>query len=71
MSQEELVRLGDALKEAEREATEDRFVIAAIRLLLFTGCRLSEILELRWPWVNLERKRLQLPDSKTGAKLFS
>jgi integrase len=30
--------------------------------------RLSEILELRWPWVNLERKRLELPDSKTGAK---
>ena len=70
LSQEELVRLGDALKEAEREATEDRFVIAAIRLLLFTGCRLSEILELRWPWVNLERKRLELPDSKTGAKLI-
>jgi integrase len=57
------------LTEAEKTATEDRFVIGAIRLLLFTGCRLSEILELRWSWVNLERKRLELPDSKTGAKL--
>jgi integrase len=41
-----------------------------LRQRLFTGCRLSEILELRWPWVNLERKRLELPDSKTGAKLI-
>jgi integrase len=40
-------RVFEALKEAERADTEDRVVMAAIRLLLFTGCRLSEILELR------------------------
>lgn len=40
----------------------------AIRLLLFTGCRLSEILNLRWPEVDLERGLLHLPDSKTGKK---
>ena len=42
--------------------------IAAIRLLLFTGCRVGEILSLRWSQVDLERRRLLLPDSKTGAK---
>jgi integrase len=42
--------------------------IAAIRLLLFTGCRVGEILNLQWTHVHLERKMLLLPDSKTGAK---
>jgi integrase len=41
---------------------------AAIRLLLFTGCRLREILGLRWSEVDLERGLLFLPDSKTGRK---
>ena len=42
--------------------------IAAIRLLLFTGARLSEILGLEWDWVDFERGEARLPDSKTGAK---
>lgn len=45
-----------------REATN------AVRLLLFTGCRLREILNLRWREVDLERGLLHLPDSKTGKK---
>ena len=44
------------------------YVTAAIRLLLFSGCRLREILHLRWEWVDLERGLLLLPDSKTGRK---
>src|SRR6516225_6814161 len=41
---------------------------AAIRLLIFTGARLREILHLRWENVDLERGLLLLPDSKTGKK---
>lgn len=41
---------------------------AALRLLLFTGCRLREILHLRWEYVDFERGCLFLPDSKTGRK---
>jgi integrase len=41
---------------------------AAIRLLLFTGCRLREILHLKWEQVDLERGLLFLADSKTGRK---
>jgi integrase len=41
---------------------------AAMRLLLFTGCRLREILHLRWEHVDLERGCLFLPDSKSGRK---
>ena len=42
--------------------------ILAIRLLVFTGARVSEILALRWEWINWGAGRAELPDSKTGAK---
>jgi integrase len=41
---------------------------AALRLLLFSGCRLREILHLRWEHVDFERGCLFLPDSKSGRK---
>ncbi len=43
--------------------------IAAVRLLVLTGARLSEVLTLRWEHVDLGRSCLRLPDSKTGAKV--
>lgn len=42
--------------------------VAAIRLLMLTGCRLSEILNLRWQEIDFERGIAFLPDSKTGKK---
>jgi integrase len=60
-----------ALPDNERPARlspEDWRAIAAIRLLLFTGARRSEILTMRWDWVDAERGVARLPDSKTGAK---
>jgi integrase len=68
LSAAEIARLAAALAEAEQLATESVSTIAAIRLLLFTGARLSEILTLSWEHVDLERRCLRLPDSKTGAK---
>jgi integrase len=53
---------------AKRFTKIDQFAAAALRLLLFTGCRLREILNLRWEHVDLERGFLFLPDSKTGRK---
>lgn len=44
-------------------------VTAAVRLLMLTGCRLREILHLRWSEVDFERGVLRLPDSKTGRKV--
>ena len=64
----EFARLGDVLAEAEQAQTEMPSVIAAIRLLAFTGCRLSEILTLRWNSTDWEQGCLHLPDSKTGRK---
>jgi integrase len=68
LSASELKRLGGALREAEARNLISPFSLAAIRLLLFTGARLSEILTLRWTEVDQERACLQLRDSKTGAK---
>jgi integrase len=68
LSAEEFDRLANVLEQLETSDREGPFVIAAIRLLAFTGARLSEILRLRWEYVNLDHKALWLPDSKTGRK---
>jgi integrase len=41
---------------------------AALRLLIFTGARLREVLHLEWSQVDFERGLLLLKDSKTGKK---
>ncbi len=70
LSGEELGRLGAVLAEAARTATELPSVIAAIRLLMFTGARLGEILNLEWKHVDFEQSCLRLTESKTGAKVI-
>jgi integrase len=73
MTGEQLLALGTALAASERapwgrDAYESPGLIAAIRLLLFTGCRRGEVLSLQWADVNLEAGVLDLPTSKTGRK---
>ncbi len=68
LSEEELARLGAALDAAEVARSHHPCVVPLIRLLVFTGCRLGEVLNLEWDHVDLERSVLSLPDSKTGAK---
>jgi integrase len=68
LSEVEVARLADALAAMEAEGLNSR-AAAAIRLLLLTGCRRDEILNLRWKDVDFERQCLRLPDSKTGAKI--
>lgn len=55
-------------KREHRFTKVDQSAIAAIRLLLFTGCRLREILHLRWENIDAERGMVFLPDSKSGRK---
>ncbi len=64
----EFERLGDVLRAAEKRGGASASSIAAIRLLLLTGCRKSEILTLQWEHVDLENGELKLPDTKTGAR---
>ena len=69
LSDIEYQRLGAALKEIEVDGSETASAIAAVRLLMLTGCRLSEIQKLRWQHVDLGAGELRLPDTKTGAKV--
>ncbi|MFO0734193.1 MAG: tyrosine-type recombinase/integrase [Nitrospiraceae bacterium] len=69
LTEDELVRLGIALLEAE-SAGENPYVVALVRLLILTGARLNELLTLRWRFVDAPRSCLRLPDSKTGAKII-
>lgn len=66
LSTEELRRLGEVLDEVEASGEETRSAVHALRLLILTGCRLSEILTLKWDYVR--PPYLMLPDSKTGAR---
>lgn len=67
-------KLGNAGAKHLPKSTDDRrstigpHAAAAIRLLILTGCRLREILDLKWQHVDQERGLLHLPDSKAGAK---
>jgi integrase len=51
------------------EEAENPVALTAIRLLVLTGCRKSEILALKLEHVDLAWSCLRLPDSKTGAKV--
>lgn len=67
---DEIRRLFQTADEMVEEGSLAAPFAAAIRLLAFTGARRSEILELRWSEVDLERARIVLPRerSKTGEK---
>lgn len=62
LSPEEFARVGKALAEFERSP----FAVAALRLLMLTGARASEILNLKWS--DIRGGSARLADSKTGAK---
>ena len=68
LSAEEFQRLGTVLDEILEDGSETRSAVAAIRLLMLTGCRLSEVQKLRWEHVDLEAGELRLPDTKTGGR---
>lgn len=68
LSSSEQNRLNLALDQANNGGTISEYAVYAIRLLSLTGARLSEILQLKWEYINWEMGTLDLPDSKTGQK---
>jgi integrase len=68
LSAAELQRIGEVLAEMEAERIEMHSAVAAVRLLMLTGCRLSEIMTLKWDYVRLRAGEVHLADSKTGKK---
>ena len=68
LSEDEYARLGRVLFEAEAEGPLMASAVAAVRLLLLTGCRRNEILMLRWDDVDRTAGELRLSDSKSGPR---
>ncbi|MCY4406409.1 MAG: tyrosine-type recombinase/integrase [Rhodospirillaceae bacterium] len=75
LTRDEYRRLGQALAEAEMDAEAgiegavSPYAIAALRLLMLTGCRLNEILTLRWDDIDRTAGEFRLRDGKTGARM--
>lgn len=61
LTAEEAARLVQAA-----EASRNTQLASVLRLLLLTGMRVSELLSARWEHVDLERRTLFVPTSKTG-----
>ena len=68
LSEQEFRRLGRVLSEVESEGKVSRSGVAALRLLMLTGCRRNEILTLRWEDIDLGAGEIRLRDAKTGAR---
>ena len=60
--------LGRSLQAAERNG-EHWQALAAIQLLAVTGCRRSEIVNLKWSEVDFANSSLRLGDTKTGLSI--
>lgn len=59
-------RFCEALDKAE--GTMWPPAVWAMRLLLFTGMRREEVMQLRWDEVDIEGRRIRLTEAKTGAR---
>ena len=68
LSEQEFRRLGSVLSKLEAAGKVSASAVAALRLLMLTGCRRNEILTLRWEDVGLDAGELRLRDAKTGAR---
>ena len=68
LSAAELARMGAALRKLEKAGKVTPFGLAAVRLLVFTGARASEVLGLTRDAVSLDAGAVRLTHSKTGPK---
>ena len=62
----QLSQLYAYLDKADEEGLEHPILALAIRLQFEFAARMSEILELRWEWIDFPNRRIVWPDSKTG-----
>jgi len=63
---DELVRIFRQLEMLEAEGLENYVIPLAIQLQFEFAARRSEICPLEWGWIDLEKRRVVWPDSKTG-----
>ncbi len=69
LTDKEITRLGKSLQAAEESGSEHPCHLAAVRLLLFSGARATEILTLEWKHVNLANGLVAFPGVKGGERV--
>lgn len=69
LSTAEVERLGKVLAELDQTTEVHETVLAGLRLLLLTGCRLGEVLALRWD--DVVEGGVVIRDGKAGARVHS
>jgi integrase len=62
----QLSQLYAYLDQADAEGLEHPILTLAVRLQFEFAARMSEILMLRWEWIDFANRRVVWPDSKTG-----
>lgn len=65
---DDIERLQGALDDLVAEGRISHGAACLVRLLLLTGCRLTEIMHAERAWVDEARMLLSLPDTKTGQR---
>lgn len=66
ITDDEMVRLFAYLERADLEELEHPFLTLGIRLQFAFAARMSEIINMKWDWVDFVNRRVVWPDSKTG-----
>ena len=69
LNEDEYRRLGRALCELEAESPMRARAAAALRLIVLTGCRMTEVLTLRWDDIDRKSGEIRLRDAKTGPRM--
>jgi len=69
LSDAEVTALGQALADAATTARELPQTLDAVRLLLLVGCRVGELLALRWEDVDLQAGALTIREAKAGGRV--
>ena len=69
LSVAEIQRLGGAIRAAEQGQWERPVALAAVKLLLLTGFRISEGQGLQRAWLNSDQSYVRFPDTKSDGQV--
>ena len=69
LSEDEYRRVGLALRDLEARGPMQARGAAALRLLMLTGCRVSEVLNLKWDDIDRKAGEIRLREAKTGTRM--
>ena len=71
LTRDEFRRLGNVLTQGDADGSLAKAAVAALRVLILTGCRRNEVLTLRWDDVDFAARELRLRHTKTGPRMVA